>query len=1282
MTDASLRETLASAGRVGRDLLAVDWHATTVGDPDTWPLSLVSAVRTILSSRFSMWMAWGEELTFFCNDAYRSNTLGAKYPWALGRSAREVWAEIWPEIGPRIEHVIATGEATWDEALQLFLQRSGYSEESYHTFSYSPLTDDDGTIAGMLCVVAEVTEEIVAQRRMSTLRDLGIRVSTAESVADAVRAGCEHLALNNESLPWVSVYLFDEDGNADLAGTAGIEPGHVASPLRIEQADPEPIWPVRRLLAAEEIVVEHVDQLIPDLPTGAWSVPPEKAVIVPIPRPLSATPYGFLVFGANRHRPVDTSFYEFVELIAAHFSAAITDARAMEQEKERSEALAQLDQAKSDFLANVSHELRTPLTLLLGPAEDALADVDDPLSQTQRNRVDVIARSGSRMLRLVNTLLDFSRLDAQHEDESQFELTDLADYTAQLASLFQSPMERAGLSFSVDCPEPVLGFVDRNHWSRIVFNLLSNALKFTLAGGVEVHVRQDGTDAVLSVTDTGIGILETEQSRLFERFHRVRGVESRSIEGSGIGLALVAQLVALHGGEVSVTSAVGEGSTFTVRIPQGADHLPPDQVAASAGGASGTVLGEAVGGRAAAMIDEALGWLEGSSVRTPERAPAGAGDADAEIAAQDESDEPGARATVMVVDDNLDMRRYVAGILAESYRVVTAVDGRDALAKLAEAPVDIVITDVMMPRLDGFGLLARLRDDPGLAAIPVIMVSARAGEEGTVEGLEAGADDYLVKPFSARELLARVRVNLELERVEAVRAGLQHAQELVEEAERIGRFGSWQVRLDDERVSGSRMFAELIGLDAGGAGDEDAGGGIEQLDLRAVVAMFVHAEDVEDALSRLRSGEVGERIAYQTEVGLPSGQQLTLSVRGEVAEAPPGTRVLRGSVQDVTEQRLLQQQLIATESARRAASRERAIADELQHSLLPEVATQLDFLEVATYYRPGVEGTQVGGDWYDVIDLGGGRTAIVVGDVMGRGVRAAAVMGQVKAAARAFARLDLAPTDILENLDGIVRDMVPEGIVTCVYAVHDPAHGTLTYANAGNVPPLLIDADGVVTRLAASGPPLGSGFFGSADLEVPVGEGSLLALYTDGLVERRRIDLGTRLDELERILTRHRDVPLGKLPARLIELLVEDNADDVAVVIATVQPARSELICLAVEEDLDEIGSARTRTEEQLLAWGVPQRQRLDLVLMVSELVTNAMTHGRPPVELRLRRTQREIVVEVSDASSVRARRQRPGIEDEHGRGLGIVERLADRWGSRIVSDGKVVWAAVRITWA
>ncbi|WP_234491475.1 PAS domain-containing protein, partial [Streptomyces sp. MBT33] len=176
-----------------------------------------------------MWMAWGPDLTFFCNAAYRRNTLGRKYPWALGRPANEVWSEVWPDVSPRIEHVLASGEATWDEGLLLFLERSGYREETYHTFSYSPLYDDDGTVVGMLCVVSEDTERVIGARRMATLRDLGSDPTVVRTESETLAFFGRQLERNLADLPFTLTYLLREDG-AHLSRTTGISPGHPAAP--------------------------------------------------------------------------------------------------------------------------------------------------------------------------------------------------------------------------------------------------------------------------------------------------------------------------------------------------------------------------------------------------------------------------------------------------------------------------------------------------------------------------------------------------------------------------------------------------------------------------------------------------------------------------------------------------------------------------------------------------------------------------------------------------------------------------------------------------------------------------------------------------------------------------------------------------------------------------------------------------------------------------------------------------------------------------------------------
>ena len=742
----------AADPEVGADLAGVDWAATALGPPQEWPQSLRTAVSILLSSRFPMWMAWGEQLTFFCNAAYRRDTLGRKYPWALGRPANEVWAEVWDDAGPRIETVLSTGEATWDEGLLLLLERSGYSEETYHTFSYSPLRDDTGKVVGMLCVVTEDTDRVIGERRMATLRDLGSDPSVIRTEREVLAFADLQLGHNRKDLPFTLTYLFDGD-TARLAGASGVTAGHPAAPAVLGIDAPGGVWPAAVLAGGETALVPLTGDAFAGLPTGDWPEPPVQALVVPLLQQGSA-PYGFFVAALNRYRVPDEGYRGFVELTAGHIASGLGSARSYQAQQRRAEELAELDRAKTTFFSNISHEFRTPLSLIMGPVEELrtrLAGAEERVLQ----ELDVIQRNGLRLGRLVNTLLDFSRIEAGRM-QARYEPVDLAVETAELASVFRSAMERAGLAFDVDCPplrEPV--YADRGMWEKVVLNLLSNALKFTFHGAVRVGVREAGDHAVVTFADTGAGVPEAEMPRLFERFHRIENARSRSHEGSGIGLALVQELVGLHGGTIGAESREGEGTTFTIRLPFGTAHLPPD-----------SVVPEAVGTAASAGADpyvlEALRWLPGSDSGGAADDPVGPAGASTTVSGPAR----GPSARVLVADDNVDMREYLTRILAGAgYEVTAVTDGVEALVSARRDIPDLVVSDVMMPRLDGLELVARLRGDTRTASVPVLLLSARAGQEASIEGLRAGADDYLVKPFAAAELLARVRANVELARL-------------------------------------------------------------------------------------------------------------------------------------------------------------------------------------------------------------------------------------------------------------------------------------------------------------------------------------------------------------------------------------------------------------------------------------------------------------------------------------------------------------------------------------
>ena len=551
-----------------------DWSSTPLGPVQAWPQSLRTIVRVLLTSRFAMWMGWGSDLTFLYNDAYGAMTLGAKHPWALGRPSREVWAEIWSEIGPRIDRVLQTGEATWDKDLLLFLQRSGYAEETYHTFSYSPVTDDTGMVCGHLCVVTEETDRVIGERRIALLRDMAAAIAGTNTDAELFGALARAIIADPRDLPFTLTYLFDDDsGAARLVCQTGIPTDHPAAAFVVSPGAEAP-WPLDRAVATPAgIVVDELPETLRDLRCAPWATPPRRAVVLPIAQQGQKRTAGVFIAGLNPFRPLDAAYRSFVDLFVGQIVAALANAHAYEQERRRAQALAELDRAKTTFFSNVSHEFRTPLTLMMGPLQDLLAKPAGGVIPENREVLTVVHRNGLRLLKLVNTLLDFSRIEAGRV-RARFEPVDLGEFTADLASAFRSLMEQAGLIFAVECQRlPSAVHVDRDMWEKIVLNLLSNAFKFTLRGQVTVRLSAIEGRAVLVVEDTGAGIPAAELPRIFDRFHRVEGTRGRSYEGSGIGLALVHELVKLHGGEMTVESDVGAGSRFSVSIPIGTSHL-------------------------------------------------------------------------------------------------------------------------------------------------------------------------------------------------------------------------------------------------------------------------------------------------------------------------------------------------------------------------------------------------------------------------------------------------------------------------------------------------------------------------------------------------------------------------------------------------------------------------------------------------------------------------------------------------------------------------------------
>jgi PAS domain S-box-containing protein len=764
---------LAGGGELGALIRAHAWSQTELGEPESWPQALKIAIRIMLTSRQPIWIGWGNELLYFYNDPYKS-IIGGKHPVALGQPTRVVWREIWSDIEPLLNTALAGAEGIFVEQKLLIMERNGFPEETYYTFSYSPIPGDDGEAGGIICANSDDTVRVVGERQLALLKELAAASPGGRDWREACHLSAAALCSNPQDLPFALLYAAAPGSDTvTLVGTCGIEAGHPGAPESM-RLDGEPLWPVTDVfkLQVPQMVRGLTQRVGTALPSGPWHLAPEQAVILPVSPGSETTHAVVLVAGLNPCRLFDDAYRSFLNLTAGQIGAAIGYAQAHEKERRRVEALAEIDRAKTTFFSNISHEFRTPLTLMLGPLEELLAkpQIDGSADNRTHNAelddralIEITHRNGLRLLKLVNALLDFSRIEAGRM-QIHTEPTDIASFTAELASQFESAIETAGLRLELEiAPTPVIVRLDREMWEKVVMNLLSNAYKFTFSGTIRVSLCMvDDGGVEVSVTDSGIGIAQEEVPRLFERFHRVAGAPGRSVEGSGIGLAMVQELVKLHGGTVRVDSELGKGSCFTVALPRVA-VLP--QTADEA-------VHAAMSRHARTYLDAALRWSPESpespesETLADEAAPTAAQNPARSAGQTTAEHPPSAPARLLVVDDNADLREYMSRILrAAGHDVRVATDGEAALAAARAEPPDLVLSDVMMPRLDGFGLLRELRADPILRETPVVMLSARAGEEARVDGIEQGADDYLTKPFSSRELLARVAGNLQLARL-------------------------------------------------------------------------------------------------------------------------------------------------------------------------------------------------------------------------------------------------------------------------------------------------------------------------------------------------------------------------------------------------------------------------------------------------------------------------------------------------------------------------------------
>ncbi|MGQ0744158.1 MAG: SpoIIE family protein phosphatase [Acidimicrobiales bacterium] len=1404
----------ADAAQMEALVAAHPWEATPLGPVEAWPPGLRVAVAICLESRFPMILWWGEELRVLYNDAYIP-IWGDKHPAVLGQPGVEAWGEIWDTIGPKLARVMDLGEPSWSDDELLLLERYGFSEEAYFTFSYSPIRLESGAVGGVFTAVNETTARVLSVRRLATLRNLGsLSLAGTPTVGEVCQRAVDVLTGNRADVPFAAIYLpNDDEGGAHLMARGG-EP--IPSLPDSITAD-DPAWAVVEVMATRQLsTVDAEGRRCSPAHVGSGRA---GACVVPLGHTGTV-----LIAGMSARRRFDDSHRDFLDLARGHMAGAMVAVDAYESERRRAEALADLDRAKTAFFQNVSHEFRTPLTLMLGPL-DALSRRRDPLPDDALTEIATAGRNARRLLGLVNSLLDFSRL-ASGGTHATFRPTQLAEVTSDIAAMFRSAIHAAGLELVVDCPPlatPV--YVDPAMWETVVVNLMSNALKFTLSGSITVALSAVDDRIELEVSDTGEGIAANEIPRLFNRFHRVEGVAARTAEGSGIGLATVSELVKLHGGDVGVTSIAGQGSTFTVSMPLGSAHLPGDQVRED------SVPMEL--SRAEAASSDARSW--GAD---PIRAPVRSG-----------SEPLPGRSRILVADDNVDMRAYLRRLLAEDYEVVVVNTGDEALRVVGDDPPDLVVTDVMMPGLSGLDLVRAIKANPMVEGLPVLVLSARAGDEAAAEGLDIGADDYLVKPFSAAQLLARVRSCLEQSRTQAEQRRLDQdllaldatildhiarneplstvLDLLVRSVEQlIPGIAASILLLDDDgrhvRVGAAPSLpadyrtaidGSPVGPDVGSAGTAASheapvvavdiasdplwadfaalaaihgvaacwstpirtGGGdlvgilalhhrrpqqpqgfetdlmtaatrlasvaieharaeaalIERSAQLARSQAMAHVGNWEldpatmamkwsDELFRIFGMEPGEvepslgalldRIpeperslaaeavgavlstggsgSFDHRIITPTGAERVVHANFGMVEGAGGSvRRLEGTKQDVTGLKLAQEALHEREAL---WLQERQIAQSLQRSLLPDPDLAQPGLAVAARYLAGAEGMEVGGDWYDVFPLGDGTVGFAVGDIVGRGLSAAATMGQLRTALRSYALVEKSPAAVLARLNQLVESLGRGELATVVYGVYDPASRLARLACAGHPPPLVIEPEQAPRFVwDGRGPPLGVGNGPAADAVLALATDATLLLYTDGLIERR----GRNLDEgLAALIAAASAEPASAEPASVHEapaaaarpasaeapsverlcdcvlaaLVGDAVSDDVALLaLAPVGVAENEFR-LSLPARPTSLVALRRVLQGWLHGLGATDEERSDVVLAVNEAVANSVAHAyglgasglgpsRATVEVVTEVKDRRLLVSVADQGTWRRPSSRGG-----GRGLSIMASLME----------------------